>query len=144
MVEIRPWLFVGGLDDSRNPRTLAQNGIGAVLQLAVRVEPKGIATRFLPLLDGEIFDELPLREGVDFVTQQREAGKKVLIGCRYGISRSTSFAIAALKEAEQRTLLDAAREVRRAHPEGLPHVVLWNSLCNYYGEPQPYINLVRL
>jgi protein-tyrosine phosphatase len=63
---------------------------------------------------------------VDYVLAQRAAGKAVLVACGAGISRSTSFAIAALKEAEGLTLLGAAREVRRLHPAGLPHMALYS------------------
>jgi hypothetical protein len=66
---------------------------------------------------------------------QRAAGKTVLVACGAGISRSTSFAIAALKEAESLPLLAAAREVRKLHPDGLPHMALWSSLCLHYQEP---------
>lgn len=117
--------------------------MGALLHLAADVEPSGVTTLCLPIEDGEPLDEDTLRRGVDFVLAQRAAGKHVLIACGAGISRSTTFAIAALKEAEGLSLLTAAREVRRAHPNGLPHVALWSSLCLHYQEPHDYLALIR-
>jgi protein-tyrosine phosphatase len=76
-----------------------------------------------------------LRHGADFVVAHREAGQTVMVACGAGTSRSTSFAIAALKEAESYTQREAAHVVRRAHPGGMPHVALWESLCAYYAEP---------
>lgn len=59
-------------------------------------------------------------------------GHSVLVACGAGISRSTTFAIAALKEAEGVSLLEAARIVRPAHFDGMPHPALWELLCHYY------------
>ena len=75
---------------------------------------------------------------------QRAAGQVVLVACGAGISRSTTFAIAALKEAEQLTLRDAAQIVRRAHPGGMPHLALWESLCTTYDEQIDYLDLLRM
>jgi protein-tyrosine phosphatase len=114
-----------------------------LLHLAARVEPPGISTLYLPIEDGEPLDAATLRRGVDFILAERAAGKAVLVACGAGISRSTSFAIAALKEAEGLALLATAREVRRLHPAGLPHMALWSSLCQHYQEPDDYLALIR-
>jgi protein-tyrosine phosphatase len=140
---IRPWLLIGKYRETIDYDLLAGAQVGALLHLAAQVEPPGITTRYLPVEDGEPLDAATLRRGVDFVLAQRGAGKIVLVACGAGISRSTSFAIAALKEAEGLGLLDAARQVRRLHPAGLPHMALWSSLCAYYGEPDDYMALIR-
>jgi protein-tyrosine phosphatase len=143
MQRIRPWLLIGSYRETRDNELLARAQVGALLHLAAPIEPPGIMTRYLPIEDGEPFDLSTLRQGVDFVLTQRDAGKSVLVACGAGISRSTSFAIAALKEAEGVPLLVAAREVRRAHPAGLPHMALWASLCQHYQEPHDYLALIR-
>lgn len=143
MVTIRPWLLIGKYRETLDHELLARAGVGALLHLAAQVEPPDVATLYLPIEDGEPFEEATLRQGVDFVLAQRAAGKAVLVACGAGISRSTSFAIAALKEAEGLPLLQAAREVRRLHPDGLPHMALWSSLCLHYKEPQEYLALIR-
>ncbi len=143
MISIRPWLLIGKYRETLDHDLLARAQVGALLHLAAPVEPPGITTLHLPVEDGEPLEAPVLRQGVEFVLAQRAAGKKVLVACGAGISRSTSFAIAALKEAEDLSLLAAAREVRRLHPDGLPHIALWSSLCLHYQEPDDYLALIR-
>jgi protein-tyrosine phosphatase len=143
MITIRPWLLIGKYRETLDQELLARARVGALLHLAAQVEPPGVAALYLPVEDGEPFDEATLRSGVDFILAQHAAGKTVLVACGAGISRSTSFAIAALKEAEGLPLLEAAREVRRLHPDGLPHMALWASLCLHYQELHDYLDLIR-
>jgi protein-tyrosine phosphatase len=143
MQRIRPWLLIGSYRETLDHDLLARAEVSALLHLAAQVEPPGITTRYLPIEDGEPFDSPTLRHGVDFILAQRAAGKTVLVACGAGISRSTTFAIAALKEAEGLPLLATAREVRRLHPAGLPHMALWASLCQHYQEPDDYLALIR-
>ncbi len=143
MVTIRPWLLIGKYRETLDHDLLARAKVGALLHLAARVEPPGITTLYLPIEDGEPFDVVTLRRGVDFVLAQRAAGKTVLVACGAGISRATTFAIAALKEAEGLPLIATARAVRQAHPDGLPHMALWSSLCLHYQEPDDYLTLIR-
>jgi protein-tyrosine phosphatase len=143
VISIRPWLLIGKYRETLDHDRLARARVGALLHLAAPVEPLGITTLHLPVEDGEPLEARVLRQGVEFVLAQRAADKTVLVACGAGISRSTSFAIAALKEAEGLSLLAAAREVRRLHPDGLPHIALWSSLCLHYQEPDDYLALIR-
>lgn len=138
MDSVRPWLFIGRYRETQDYVLLKAASIGAMLQLAEEVRQPGIAVLYLPVTDGETLLPATLRRGLDFVLSQQREGKNVLIACGAGISRAATFTIAALKEAEQLTLADAARIVRHAHPESLPHPSLWASLCAYYGEPLSY------
>ncbi|NTW00977.1 MAG: dual specificity protein phosphatase family protein [Oscillochloris sp.] len=140
---IRPWLLIGKYHETINRNLLAQAKIDALLHLAAPIEPPGITSLYLPINDGEPLKASTLRRGVDFVLAEHSAGKIVLVACGAGISRSTTFAIAALKEAEERSLLEAAEIIRRAHPAGMPHMALWSSLCMYYDEPHDYLELIR-
>jgi protein-tyrosine phosphatase len=114
-----------------------------MLELAEVVEQPGIESLALPIKDGEPIAPATFAQGLAFVQQQQQAGRVVLVACAAGISRSTTFAIAALKEAEQLSLLEAATIVRQLHPRGLPHSTLWSSLCAYYQEPLSYLDLIR-
>lgn len=144
MIAIRPWLLIGKYRETLDIDLLVRAQIGALLHLAAPITPSGIITRYLPIEDGEPLPADMLRQGVDFILAQRGAGQTVLVACGAGISRSTSFAMAALKAAEALTLREAARVVRLAHPAGLPHLALWESLCAYYQEPIDYLTLIRL
>lgn len=143
MQQIRPWLAIGSFRDRQDAARMRAAGVGAMLELAGQVAVDGVESLYLPVEDGEPLARPSLARGVAYVLAQRAAGRLVLVACGAGISRSTTFAIAALREAEGLTLLQAAQQVRRRHPGGMPHPALWASLCAFAGEPLPYAALLR-
>jgi protein-tyrosine phosphatase len=144
MDEIRPWLYIGKYRETLDKNYLDFKSIKAMLQLADWVEQKGINTLFLPVQDlGPTSPDL-IRRGVDFVLAEKEKGHKVLVACGAGINRSTAFCMAALKETEGISLLEAFKEIRRRHPESMPHEPVWESFCRYYNESTPYIDVMRM
>jgi len=140
---IRPWLAIGKYRETLDAPLPAAQGIGAMLQLAEAVEHPGISSLYLTVDDGVPLAEYQLRRGVEFVLTEKSAGHTVLIACGAGISRSATFSVAALKEAEGLHLPDAMRAVRQQHPDALPHPELWDSLCSYYQEPVSFHELLR-
>lgn len=138
MYEIRPWLFIGGFRDSADPEVLALHRIDAVLQLAGAPPAPGCETLALEVEDGAPIPPEVLRAGVDFVAAARCAGRRCLVVCGAGISRSVAFATAALCEAEGLGLLAAAAEVRRGNPDAVFHPLLWESLTAFIGEEVPF------
>lgn len=143
MYPIRPWLYVGKFSETQDDVMLRRRGIGAMLQLADSVRQPGIPSLYVPVEDGEPLPQDMLRMGVEFVRLEKALGRNVLIACGAGISRSATFTIAALKEEEALSLLDAFQQVRARHPEAMPHPALWKSLCEYYGEDVPYAKLLE-
>jgi len=143
MYPIRPWLYVGRFSDTQDDVMLRRREIGAMLQLADSVKQPGIPSLYLPVEDGEPLPRDLLRLGVEFVRLEKALGRSVLIACGAGISRSTTFAVAVLKEEEELGLLEAFRQVRALHPEAMPHPALWQSLREYYGEDAPYVGLLH-
>ena len=143
MQQVRSRLFIGKYSETLNHDLLDRNKIRAMLQLASPVEHAGIDTLYLPVDDGAPLRREALTNGIAFVRSEYEKGNRVLIACGAGISRSVTFAIAALKEEESLTLLDSFREIARAHPDGMPHPELWRSLCEYYGEDVPFLVMWR-
>jgi protein-tyrosine phosphatase len=143
MYQIRSWLHIGKFFETLDIDLLQAHQIGAMLQLAESAPQTGIASRFVHVEDGEPLPTALLREGVDFVRLQKSLGRNVLVACGAGISRSATFALAALKEEEGLSLLKAFREVKAKHPLAQPHPELWQSLCGYYGEQVPYTNLIQ-
>ncbi len=143
MNQIRSWLYVGKYRDTLDLHLLAANQIGAMLQLAELVEQPGMTTLYLPVEDGVPLPFDLLHRGVNFVVANKEENKRVLIACGAGISRSAAFAVAALKETEGLDLLDALRAVTQRHPEAMPHMALWESLCAYYDEDIPFFDTLR-
>ena len=98
MNQIRPWLYIGKYRETRDYRLLTAHGITAMLLLAELVEHPGITSLYLAVEDGEPLPHEMLTKGVDFVKAQKAAGQTILVACGAGISRSASFAAAALKE----------------------------------------------
>jgi predicted protein tyrosine phosphatase len=130
--QIRPWLYIGGFRDSRDFPLLHSVHIGAILQLAGDVQHPGVESLYLPVEDGEALQPDVLKRGVEFIRAQKAAEKTILVACGAGVSRSTSFAVAALKEEENLTLAEAFSQVYLSHPDAFPHSALWRSLRQYY------------
>jgi protein-tyrosine phosphatase len=145
VIEIRPWLYIGNYREAGDAELLELRAIDAALLLvAVRPLP-GRETLLLPVEDGELLETESLARGVAFVSAARKQGRRCLIACGAGVSRSTVFATAALREVERLPLLEAAAEVKRAHPHAVFHPTLWESLVAYAGEDVPFRDvLIRL
>lgn len=141
MNQIRPWLYIGKYRETLDGRYLASHNITAMLLLAELVEHLGITSLYLAVEDGEPLPNEMLAQGVEFVKAQQAAGQTILVACGAGISRSATFAVAALKEIEGIGLREAMHIVKKAHPESMPHFHLWQSLCDYYGEVVPWVEI---
>jgi protein-tyrosine phosphatase len=115
MNQIRLWLYIGKYSDTTNLSLLEFHQIGAMLQLAELVEHPGIISLYLNVDDGVSLPEPLLKEGIEFVKAQKGQGWKIMVSCGAGISRSTTFAIAVLKEIEQISLSESYREIFRFH-----------------------------
>ena len=144
MDQIRPWLYIGKYRETKDVFLLGYHQIGAMLQLAELVEHTGIISLYLPVEDGVSLPEPMLKEGIDFIKNQKDQGRKIMVSCGAGISRSTTFAIAALKEIEQLNLSDSFQEIKLHHPETMPHPALWKSLCEYYKEEISYSTMFTM
>jgi protein-tyrosine phosphatase len=141
MWQITDNLYVGRYRDTVNLTLLQAHSIDAMLQLADRVEQPGIEVLYLDVEDGEPLPAEKLCQGVTFVRDQLAAGRRVLIACGAGISRSVTFATAVLHEEGGISLLDAFHDIHSIHPDALPHYKLWHSLCEYYHENAPFERL---
>lgn len=144
MDEIRQWLYIGSYRDTKDQSYLALKSIQAMLQLAEKVEQPKIVSLYLPVEDLAPISSAHIRQGVDFIREHKAKGNRVLVACGAGINRSSSFCAAALKEEEGLSLFDAFKEVKRLHPESMPHEPVWESLCKYYNETTPYLDVMRL
>jgi protein-tyrosine phosphatase len=143
MDEIRPWLYIGNYSDTQNKDTLDSKSVQAMLQLAAPVKHIGIASLYLHVEDMRPISSHFFKEGVEFVTNEKVKGHKILVACAAGINRSTAFCIASLKEIEGLSLLDAFKEVKRNHSRSMPQELVWESLCSYYNEKTFYLDLMR-
>ena len=144
MDQIRPWLYIGSYRDTKNPSYLTLKSIQAMLQLAELVEQLGIISLYLAVEDLAPIPFDLLEKGISFIREQKGLDHRILVACGAGINRSSSFCAAALKEEEGLSLLEAFKEVKRKHPESMPHKPVWESLCKYYNEITPYLDVMRL
>ena len=140
---IRPWLLLGKHQETRLLPLLQTYGVEAMLQFAEKVEYPTIHSLYLPIEDGIPLTPEILKQGIKFMRSNQEQGKKILVSCGAGISRSVTFVIAILKETEGISLLDAYQNVLKVHSGALPHPKLWQSLCSYYQESSPYWLLLK-
>ena len=144
MDQIRPWLFIGKFRETQQLSYLHAKSIEAMLQLAAPVDQPDIKSLYLRVEDFAPLNFYLLEQGVSFVREQKELGRRVLVACAAGINRSSSFCTAALIAEEGLSLFDAFKEVKKTHPESMPHETLWKSLCEYYDESISYIEVMRL
>ena len=144
MDQIRPWLYIGAYRDTLNKSYLDFKHIQAMLQLAEKVEQPNIVSLYLPVEDLAPISIKHIRAGVDFIREFKQKESRILVACGAGINRSSAFCAAALKEEEGLSLFDAFKEVKSRHPESLPHAPVWESLCQYYNETIPYLDVMRL
>ena len=144
MDQIRPWLYIGAYRDTLNKSYLDFKQIQAMLQLAEKVEQPNIVTLYLPVEDLAPISVEHIRTGVDFIREHKQKEARILVACGAGINRSSAFCVAVLKEEEGISLFDAFKEVKKQHPESMPHAPVWESLCKYYNESVPYLEIMRI
>ena len=143
MNRIRPWLYIGKYRDVVDFPMLQACNIGAMLLLVEPVDHPGIASLYLEVEDGVPLAGDVLERGLDFVSEQKKLGRSILIACGAGQSRLVVFGTAALKQEEGLSVLDAFRAICNQHPDAEPHKVLWESLCQHYGEDIPYFTMLK-
>ena len=129
---IRAHLAVGSRGSAEDGATLLSQGIGAILSLTATVP--GLK---LPHHTVEIQDRYPLpsgaiRESVGFIDYYRQRGRRVLVHCEMGISRSPSICACFLHESEGLALEEAHQQIKIHHPIADPHPVLLASIEEYY------------
>lgn len=134
MYKIRDWLYIGKYSQTRRLEFLNQVGITAMLQLADYIPQPDIETLYLDINDGELLPHELIHQGVNFVLEQKRPDGKVLVACGAGISRSSTFALAALMETENLSLFEAYREVFLRYRGAEPHPELMMSLSAYHGK----------
>jgi protein-tyrosine phosphatase len=139
MNQIRPWLYIGKYRDTINLPLLQFHQIGAMLQFAELVEQPGIVTFYIDQDDGVPVPSENFHKGLKFIISNKEAGRNILVACGAGISRSATFTIAALSAIEQISLKEAYIEVKRLHPDTMPHPAVWKSMCIYFKDDTTFM-----
>jgi predicted protein tyrosine phosphatase len=133
MYMIRDWLVIGKYAETKNKELLDGLGIHAMLQLASPVGYEDITTQYVMMEDGESLSREKLDTALDFIREQRAEGKRIMIACGAGISRSVVLSMAALMDQEGLPLFEAYRVIHEKHNAARPHHDMVLSLAGYAG-----------
>jgi protein-tyrosine phosphatase len=131
-------VYIGGANDVfPYASRLLQSGVSYILKL-YKDEPHW--PRPFVVFDHSIRDSCPvsfdqLQQGVAFIHEHQAAGQPVLVACRYGVSRSSTFVLAYLVQVRGYDLHDAWMLLKRQHPPAYPAWQLWESLIQHYDVP---------
>ena len=114
--QILDWLFLGTFSNACDIEELRRNKINYVLNCAVECNntklPMDIEEYHLDVKDSENFDIIEyFDEANDFINKCRLDGGKILVHCKFGISRSPTFIIAYLSRYNKLTVDEALRFV---------------------------------
>ena len=117
-------IALGDIDDSRNPE-----GVDAVLNVAVEVEIlHSLPCLHLKIEDGRSIRSRGLSRAVKFLTGHTSAGRKVLVHCYAGASRSPSFVAAFLSKTTGISTVDALKIIQEKRRKADPDPVVWLSI----------------
>jgi len=138
-------LAIGSAYHDSDKGELDNAGISAVLQLHEGAErwPPHWRTLHLPVSDGQAVPCDVLRAGCAFVQAQRDAGRKTLIACLMGQSRSSAFVFACLL-ADGYAPFEAWRLLKTRHPDASPHPILLESVLRCCRVPLKVTDLYAL
>lgn len=136
---VKEGIYISGARATMLGSKLREAEITRVLKLYDDIPffPKDFTVFENVLEDGEPVPDGMLQRGADFVVEQVEAGHKVLVVCGAGISRSSTFVLAALLERGN-DLRDAYTVLRENHPIAEPHPDMWKSLLAHYDVPYTF------
>lgn len=101
MIEIhRDLLWIGNAMDIRSPEKLFDAEISAVVDVAYEELPAQLPRQLIycrfPINDGGGNDRAVLRQPIQTIADLLDAGLRTIVGCSAGMSRSPTFATAAL------------------------------------------------
>lgn len=131
---VTPWLAIGAAGEAADAALRRAHGIDAVLSLLPVDFDAGAAHLTLPVADRVALPGTTIRTVTAYIERQRQAGRKTLLHCQMGISRSPALAACYLHEYAGRRLDDALHEVGRARPVADPHPALLASMRQHYDE----------
>lgn len=132
---VTPFLAVGTGEEAANAALRRQFGIGAVLSLLPVDFVAGEHHATLPIADRQPLPAAMIAAAGAFIADQIAAGRKVLLHCQMGISRSPAIAAGYLHTHAGLPLTEALAQVRRVRPIADPHPALLASLSSHCAAP---------
>lgn len=132
---VAPSLAVGSLADAANEPYRLARGIAAVLSLVEVDFDLGEHHACVPVNDGEPLPAAAVAAAVAFIDRQLRAGRKLLVHCQMGLSRSPAIAAAYLCACAGLRIGPALDWVCRQRVAAAPHPRLVDSLYRLYAAP---------
>jgi len=131
---IRKNLAVCGLADIGTQEIFSGYGFNAQLQCAGGFDnwlDDYVEVKLLPFDDAAPVPELTFEEAQKWLIHQWEQGKKILISCTAGESRSVSMAIGLLHAREEGAFLTISKEVCSLVQGAYPHPAVLISVAGH-------------
>lgn len=141
---VTPWLAVGALQEAADAGLRRRHGIDAVLSLLPVDFDAGASHLTLAIADRIALPGATIRAATAFLEKQRQAGRKTLLHCQMGISRSPALAACYLHEYGKHSLAEAISSVIKARPLANPHPALLASMARHYATPAPKPSIIDL
>jgi len=130
-------VFIGSADNAHSLSALQSRGITHIVNMAHDI-PNGFSGEHFQYFRAELRDSVDetrmrrmLPKIVAFIQAAVKQGGKVLIHCRFGLSRASTAYIAYLVGGAGWTLADACREVVQARPGVRPNKTFFEDLVYY-------------
>lgn len=121
MTEITPRLFIGGIKQASNKSWLKKKGITSIVNCAIEVQnyfPNDFTYLRLDMQDSEneiVFKSL--EKAFKFMEKElKNPGKKILVHCYVGMSRSSSTLIYFLMKYYGESYSKVYKNVKKKHP----------------------------
>ena len=134
--EIFNWLFLGSFSNACNIEELRRNKINYILNCALECYnkklPDDIKELHLKLLDKTNFEIIEYFEKANnFINKCKNEGCKLLVHCKYGISRSATFIIAYLVKYNKITVDNALEFLKQKRSQIKPNKGFMDQLYLY-------------
>jgi protein-tyrosine phosphatase len=131
MDEVFNDIYVGTESDAGDESLLRKHGVDTVISLTHSNPETGDITRIdIPMVDGPQNSYQAFAEAVETVIEQCENGRRVLIHCSAGSSRSPSVAAAVITRLSGTTLNEVFNQIIEQRPETDPHDALVRQAIN--------------
>lgn len=140
MIFVRNWLAIGSIHTAAQTEQLTHHHIGAVLMLAEPVQQPVVPALCLPIDAARHIPPHTMHQAMEFVYEQRNLGRRILIACEDGEGAAPAFAIAAINEQNGGTLnmIDVYKSLLRKRPSIHLRPALWESLQVYFESGTSY------
>ena len=130
------WLYLGSFSNACDVNELKFNGISNILNCAIECHntklPDNIKEMHLKIKDNEKFSIIGfLEQGTEYINKCKLGGCKLLVHCKFGISRSASFIIAYMIKYNNFTVDDALTFVKQKRNQVKPNKGFMNQLYEY-------------